>query len=77
MPIPQLPLLLPEFTYSPSDDGVISLDREILLQTEALISKHVPGLAIPFSIASVVVVSGGYTNRYSHFLLHLRNFFCA
>lgn len=77
MPIPQLPLLLPALPYSPSEDGVISLDREILLQVEALVSQHVPGFAIPFSIASVVVVSGGYTNRYAHFLLNLRTLSCA
>jgi hypothetical protein len=47
---------------SPSD-GKISVDRLVLQQIEALISQHVPGMSVSFSIASVDVVCGGYTNK--------------
>ena len=63
MPIPLLPLHLQVAPPSPSGDGTVSLDSEVLLQLHALIAQHVPGMSLPFSIASVVVVCGGYTNK--------------
>ena len=63
MPIPQVPLLLHFAPPASSDDGTIRLDREVQLQIEALISQYVPGMSVSFSIASVVVICGGYTNK--------------
>ena len=63
MPIPQLPLHLHVDPPPSPSDGKISLDRLVLQQIEALISQHVPGMSVSFSIASVDVVCGGYTNK--------------
>jgi hypothetical protein len=64
MPIPQLPLHLHVPCPPPrSEDGNISLDLEVIQQIQSLISDHVPEMKIPFSIASVAVVCGGYTNK--------------
>lgn len=74
MPIPQLPIRLHVDPLSPCLDGNVILDREVLIQIEELIAQHVPGMPLSFSVASVVVVCGGYTNKYpppsTHFPLH-------
>jgi hypothetical protein len=63
MPIPQLSLCLHFVPSPPSADGTITLDRDVQLQIETLISQHVPAMSASFSIASVAVICGGFTNR--------------
>ncbi len=80
MPIPLLPLHLHVGVPPPSHDGAITLDRQVLLQIEELISRHVPGMSVAFSVASIVVVCGGYTNKCpppSTPVFSFRPFFCA